>query len=76
MRYLVKSTLIHNQRTYEDGDQVELNDEHAAPLIRINVIELAPSKRKATPESEQLAEQPAAQEAPAEPKEASKPKAK
>lgn len=38
MRYLVNTTLIHDQRTYEAGDHVELSDEQAAPLVTLSVV--------------------------------------
>lgn len=38
--YDVHSSLDHDGNRYEDGDQVELNDAHAAPLLQLGVVTL------------------------------------
>lgn len=40
-KYLVKSRLEHDGKLYEPGKSVELDDEAAAPLVAVHVIEPA-----------------------------------
>lgn len=49
--YLVHSTLDHDKR-YENGDEVHLSDDDAAPLLKAGVVSLAENDN--TPETDDV----------------------
>lgn len=43
--YCVKSPLLHNHESFAVGDDVELAESEAAPLLAVKVVELKPASK-------------------------------
>ncbi|WP_016949769.1 hypothetical protein [Anabaena sp. PCC 7108] len=47
IKYKVLDLLNHGGKQYQPGDEVELTEQEAAPLVSLNVVEPLPVEEKA-----------------------------